>query len=148
MYFLEILGSLEILEDLDTLGYLGSLPTLVILEDIDNLDFLEDLDCLGSLHLLGILVDLHHAGMVEGLADFLFALKAVEGYGVGFHFRVGELDRDITIVRHVVGSKNGRHATPGYEFFDFVVVESIAGLRLAHAVWGFLAFVILAQIIV
>ena len=38
--------------------------------------------------------DLHHAGMVESLADFLFALKAIEEHRIAFHFRVRDFDSD------------------------------------------------------
>ena len=70
--------------------------------------------------------------MVEFLADFLFALEAVEENRVGFHFRVRDFDGDGLPVAHVGGRENGGHAAAGDKAVDAVVIELIAGVESIH----------------
>ena len=76
--------------------------------------------------------DLHDAGVIELLADFLFAMETVEEYRVGFHFRMRNLDGDGSAVAQVRAAKNRRHAAAGDQAFDAVVIELVAGMEFAH----------------
>ena len=63
------------------------------------------------------------AGMIEFFADFLFALEAVEQDRVGFHFLVGNLDRDGAPVARVRAAENRGHAASGDQAIDAVMIE-------------------------
>ena len=76
--------------------------------------------------------DFHHAGMVERLADFGFALEAVVEGGIALDFRVGNLYRDLAAVAQISGAKNGCHAAAGDEAFNSVMIELIAGMERVH----------------
>ena len=66
--------------------------------------------------------------MIEGLADFLFAVEAVEEDRIAFHFRVGNFDGDGAAVAEVGGAENGGHAAAGDDAVDAVVIELFAGV--------------------
>ena len=83
--------------------------------------------------MLAVGEDLHYGGMVEGLADFRFAVEAVEKNRVAFHLRVGHFDSDLTAGFKVGGAENGGHAARSHHAFDLIVVELIPRVELLHA---------------
>ena len=81
---------------------------------------------------LFIVVYTNNAGVIELLADFLLALEAVKQDRVGFHFLMGNLDRDGAPVARVRPAKNRGHAASGDQGIDAVMVERITGMEVAH----------------
>ena len=64
--------------------------------------------------------------MVENLADFLLAAKAVRKRRGRFPFRDEDLDRDLAPGFEIGPSKNRRHAASGNEGVDAVMIELVA----------------------
>ena len=55
----------------------------------------------------------HDAGMIELLADFALAVETVEEHGIGFHFRMRDLDGDLSAGAQIGGAIDGSHAAAG-----------------------------------
>ena len=75
---------------------------------------------------------LHHAGMIELLPDFAFALKAIVEHRIGLHFRMWDFDRDLAAIAQIGGAKDRGHAAAGDQAFNAVMVELVAGMK-CHA---------------
>ena len=76
-------------------------------------------------------VGLHHAGVVQRLADLLFAIEALEQDRVGFHLRVGHLDGHLLAGLLVGRLVKHRHAGAGNRRVDAVVVKRLSGFKLS-----------------
>ena len=60
---------------------------LLLVEDFAQQPAIDPFHHHVDLAAVAVGVHLHHAGMIEGLADILLAMKAVEEDRVAFHFR-------------------------------------------------------------
>jgi hypothetical protein len=58
--------------------------------------------------------------MIQLPTDLLFAVKAVEKDGVGFHLRMRDFDRDLASAVQVGGAKDRGHAAAGCYAVDAV----------------------------
>ncbi len=82
-----------------------------------------------------VVVGPHNAGVIEKLANLLFALEALEEHRVGFHLRQRHLDRHVMAVVVVERLVQHRHAAGGNLRFDQVVVEHFSGFKVSHGFW-------------
>ncbi len=72
-------------------------------------------------------------GVIDSLADLDFAEDAIEGDGVALLFGMRNFQGDGCARGQIFGTENCGHAAAGDDFFNEVVIESIAWIQGSHA---------------
>jgi hypothetical protein len=75
---------------------------------------------------------LDHARVVKLLADFLFALEALDENGISFHLRVGQLDGHGSAGVLVGSFEERSHSAARNHRVQAVVIQCISGLQWVH----------------
>ena len=79
----------------------------------------------------------HHHGVIELLANFRFALEAIEENRIGFHVGVWNFQGDDTIVPRIHGAKNRSHTASRDRRFNAVRVDLSNQFRWCRGCpWG------------
>ena len=75
---------------------------------------------------------LHYAGVIQLLANFLLAIKAVEENRVALHLGMRNLDGDRATGAQIRAAKDRGHAAACSDAFNLVVIELIARMEWSH----------------
>src|SRR4029077_2856378 len=100
----------------------------LLVEDLTQQPALNPLHHHVDLATVAVRVYVHNAGMIDGLANIFFTVKAIEENRVSFHFGMGNFDGDGFARARIRGAKDGSHSAAGDDAVNPVVIELFAGV--------------------